>query len=108
MPFGFETHNQSKVKTASTLFCRQFWKNGSNEGKGQNANEDIKLAYNTNKNQEHESLFQRLQKHIEHSTSYTPIQLETFVDDRSQISQLQTVIKQKRKLLEATEKKQAN
>ena len=94
-----------KAKTAITLFCRLFWENGSNEGKGQNENEDVKLAYNTNKNQEHESLFQRLQAHVEHFTNYTPTQLETFVDDRSQVSQLQTVIKRKRKLLEATKKR---
>ena len=100
-----ECSNRSKVKTAPTLFCRRFWKNDSNKGKGQNENKDIKLAYNTDKNQEHESLFQRLQTHIEHSTNYIPTQLETFVDDRSQVSQLQTVIKQKMKLLEATEKR---
>ena len=46
------------VKTTTTLFCRLFWKNDSNEGKGQKKNEDIELANNTNKNQEHESLFQ--------------------------------------------------
>ena len=98
-----ERSNQSKIKTAPILFCRLFWEYDSNEGKGQNENEDIKLACNTNKNQEHESLFQRLQTHIEHFTNYTPTQLETFVDDRSQVSQLQTVIKRKMKLLEATE-----
>ena len=46
------------VKTATTLFCRLFWENDSNEGKGQDENEDIELANNTNKNQEHRSLFQ--------------------------------------------------
>ena len=97
--------NQSKVKSATTLFCRLFWENDRNEGKGQNENKDIKLAHNTDKNQEHESLFPRLQTHIEHSTNYTPTKLETFADDRSQVSQLQTVIKQKIKLLEATEKR---
>ena len=102
-----ECSNQSKVKTAPTLFCRLFWENDSNEGKGQNENEDTKLAYNTNKNQEPESLFQRLQTYIEHSTNSTPTKLEAFVDDRtrSQVSQLQTVIKQKMKLLEATGKR---
>ena len=76
------------MKTATTLFCGLFWENDSNEGKGQYENEDIKLANNTNKNQEHESLFRRLQTHIEHSTNYTPTQLETFVDDKSQVNQL--------------------
>ena len=38
------------VKTATTLFCDLFWKNDSNEGKGQNENKDIELANNTNKN----------------------------------------------------------
>ena len=51
------------VKTAITLFCRLFWENDSNEGKGQDENEDIKLDNNANKNQDHESLFQRLQTH---------------------------------------------
>ena len=74
--------------------------NDSNEGKGQNENEDIELANNANKNQEHESLFQRIQTHIAHSTNFTSIQLETFVDDRNQVSQLQTAIKQEMKLLE--------
>ena len=92
------------MKTATTLFFCLFWEN-DNEGKGQNENKDIKLASNTNKNQEHESLFQRLQTYIEHSTNYTPNQLETFVDDRSQVSQFQTVIKQKMKILEATGKR---
>ena len=40
-------------------------------------------------------------RHIEHSTNSTPTQLETFVDNTSQINQLQTVIK---KQLEATGK----
>ena len=89
-----------KTATGTTLFCHSFWENDSNEGKGQN-----ELAKNTSKNQKHESLFQRLQTHIEHSTNYTPIQLKTFVDDRSEVSQLQTVIKQEMKLLEAIGKK---
>ena len=54
------------VKTTTTLFCRLFWKNDSNEGKGQNENEDIEVVNNTNKNQEHESLFQRRRKQNEH------------------------------------------
>ena len=29
------------VKTATTLFCRLCWENDSNEGKGQNENQDI-------------------------------------------------------------------
>ena len=86
------------VKTTTTLFCRLFWENDSNEGKGQNKNEDIELANNTNKNQEYESLFQRLQTHIEHFTNSTPTQLETFVDDRSHVTQFQTVVKQEMKL----------
>ena len=60
------------MKTATTLFCRLFWENESNEEKGQDENEDIELANNTNKNQEHENLFQKLQTHIEHSTNSTP------------------------------------
>ena len=83
------------MKTATTLFCRLIWENDSNEGKSQDKNEDIEL---TNKNQEHESLFQRLQTHIEHSTNSTPTQLETFVDDRSHVTQFQTVVKQEMKL----------
>ena len=82
------------VKTATTIFCRLFWENDSNEGKGQDDNQDIELASNTNKNQEYESLFQRLQPLIKHFTNYTPTQLETFDDNRSQVSQLQTVINQ--------------
>ena len=82
------------MKTATTLFCRLFWENDSNEGKSQDKNEDIEL---TNKNQEHESLFERLQTHIEHSTNSTPTQLETFVDDRSHVTQFQTVVKQEMK-----------
>ena len=93
------------VKSAATLFCRLFWKNDSNERQDQAENKDIELANDTNTNQEHESLFQRLQTHIEHSTNSTPTQLETFVDERSLVSQLQTVIKQERKLLEATGKR---
>ena len=46
------------VKTTTALFCRLLWENDSNEGKGQKKNKDIELANNTNKNQEHESLFQ--------------------------------------------------
>ena len=75
------------VKTATTLFCRLFWENDRNEGKGQDENKNIELANNTNKN-EHECLFQRVQTLIEHSTNSTPAQSETFVDDRSQVSQL--------------------
>ena len=86
------------MKTATTLFCRLFWENDSNEGKGQDKNEDMELTNNTNKNQEHESLFQRLQPHIEHSTNSTPTQLETFVNDRSHVTQFQTVVKQEMKL----------
>ena len=96
------------MKTATTLFCGLYWKNSTNEGKGQDKSEDIELANNTNKNQEHESLLQRLQTYIEHSTNFTPTQLEAFVDDRSQVSQLQTVIKQEMKLQEAAKKDQAN
>ena len=86
------------MKTATTLFCRLSWENGSNEEKGQYENEDMELANNTNKNQEHESLFQRLQTHIEHSTNSAHTQLETFVGDRSQVTQFQTVVKQEMKL----------
>ena len=98
---GSNTKNGFK-KTASTLFCRLFWENDSNEEKCQDENEVVELANNTNKNQEHESLFQRLQTHIEHSTNSAPTQLETFVDNTSKINQLQTVIK---KQLEATGKR---
>ena len=80
------------VKMATTLFCRLFWENDSNKGRGQDENEEIGLANNTNKNQEHKSLLQRLQTLIKHSTNSTPTQFETFVDDRSLVSQLQTVI----------------
>ena len=93
------------MKTTTTLFCRLFWENDRNKRKDQDENEDIELASNTNKNQEHESLFQRLQTLIEHSTNSTPTQLETFIDDRSQVSLLQTVIKQEMKLLKATGKR---
>ena len=86
------------MKTVTTLFCRLFWENDSNKGKGQDENEDIELANNTNKNQEHENLFQRLHTNIEHSTNSTPTQLETFVDDRSHVTQFQTVVKQEMKL----------
>ena len=54
------------MKTATTLFCCLFWENDRNEGKGQDENEDIELANNTNKNQEYENLFQRLYTNIEH------------------------------------------
>ena len=91
------------VKTATTLFCRLFWGSDSNKAKIQDENEVIELASN---NQEDESLFKRLQTHIEHSTNSTPIQqLKTIVDDRPRVSQLQTIIKQEIKLLEATEKR---
>ena len=86
------------VKTATTLFCRLFWENDSNERKGQDENEDTELANNTNKNQGHESLFQRLQTQIEHSTNSTPTQFVTSVDDKSQVTQFQTVVKQEMKL----------
>ena len=86
--------NKSHFYAATALFFHLFWENDSIEEKGQNENEDIQLANSTNKNQEHDSLFKRLQTHIEHSTNSTPAQLETFVDDRSQVSQFQTVIKQ--------------
>ena len=95
------------VKTATALFCRLFWENDRNGGKGQDKNEDIQVANNTNKNQEHESLFQRLQILIKHSTNSTLTLLETFADDRSQVSQIQTVIKQEMKLLETTGKIQS-
>ena len=32
------------VKTATTLFCRLFWENDSNEGKGQDEKEDIEVS----------------------------------------------------------------
>ena len=92
------------VKTATTLFCRLSRENDSNERRGKNENEDMEVANNTNKNQEHE-IFQKLQTRMELSTNSTPTQLETFVDDRSKHSQLQTVIKQEMKLLEATGKR---
>ena len=91
------------VKTATTLFCRLFWGSDSNKAKSQDENEVIELASN---NQKDESLFKRLQTHIEHSTNSTPTQqLKTIVNDRPRVSQLQTVIKQEIKLLEATEKR---
>ena len=86
------------MKTATTLFCCLFWENDRNEGKGQDKNEDIELANNTNKNQEYENLFQRLYTNIEHSTNSTPTKLEIFVDDRSHATQFQTVVKQEMKL----------
>ena len=86
------------MKTATTLFCCLFWENDRNEGKGQDKNEDIELANNTNKNQEYENLFQRLYTNIEHSTNSTPTKLETFVHDRSHATQFQTVVKQEIKL----------
>ena len=91
------------MKTATTLFWRLFWRSDSNKAKSQDENEVIELASN---NQKDESFCKRLQTHIEHSTNSTPTQpLKTIVDDRRQISQLQTVIKQEMKLLEATEKR---
>ena len=93
---------ESFVKTAITLFCCLFWGSDSNKAKTQDENKVIKLASN---NQKDESLFKRLQTHIKHSTNATPTQqLKTIADDRCQVSQLQTVIKQEMKLLEATEK----
>ena len=83
-----------------------FWGSDSNKAKSQDKNEVIELTSN---NQKDENLFKRLQTHIKHSTNSTLTQqLRTIVDDRRQVSQLQTVIKQEMKLLEATEKKQAN
>ena len=35
------------VKTAATLFCRLFWENDTNEGKGQEEIQDIELANTT-------------------------------------------------------------
>ena len=91
------------VKTATPLFCRLFWKSDSNKAKSHDENEVIELASNDQKD---ESLFERFQTHIEHSANSTPTQpLKTIVDDRRQVSQLQTVIKQEMKLLEATEKR---
>ena len=91
------------VKTATTLFCRLFWGSDNNKAKIQDENEVIELASN---NQEDESLFKRLQTHIEHSTNSTPTQqLKTIVDDRPRVSQFQTIIKQEMKLLEVTEKR---
>ena len=86
------------VKTATTLLCRLFCENDSDEGKGQNDNEGIELANNTYKNQEHQNLFQRLQTHIERCTNSIHTQLETFVDDKSQVIRFQTVVKQEMKL----------
>ena len=78
------------VKTTTTLFCRLFWGSDSNKAKSREKNEVIELASN---NQKDESLFKRLQTYIEHSTNSTPTQqLKTIVDDRRQVSQLQTVI----------------
>ena len=92
------------IKTATTLFCHLFWESDSNKAKSQDENEVIELEC---KNQKDESLFKRLQTHIEHSTNSTPTQqLKTIVHDRRQVSQLQTVIKQEIKQLEATEKRQ--
>ena len=73
------------MKTATILFCRLFWRSDSNKAKSQDENEVIELASN---NQKDESLFKRLQTHIEHSTNSTPTQpLKTIVDDRRQVSQ---------------------
>ena len=91
------------VKIATTLFCRLLWGSDSNKAKSRDENKVIELACN---NQKDESLFKRLQTHIEHSTNSTPTQqLKTIVDDRRQVSQLQTVIKLEMKLLKATEKR---
>ena len=80
-----------------------FWGSDSNKAKSQDKNEVIELASN---NQKDESLFKRLQTHIEHSTNSTPTQqLKTIVDNPPRVSQRQTVIKQEMKLLEATEKR---
>ena len=86
------------MKTATTLFGRIICENDSNGESDQDKNEDIELINNTNKNQEHERLFQRLYTNIEHSTNSTPTQLETFVDDRSHVTQFHTVVKQEMKL----------
>ena len=92
------------VKTATTLFCYHlFWGSDSNKSKSQDEKEVIELASN---NQKDESHFKKLQTHIEHFTNSTLTQqLKTIVDDRPQVSQLQIVIKQEMKLLEATEKR---
>ena len=74
------------MKTATTLFCRLFWRSDSNKAKSQDENEVIELASN---NQKDESLFRRLQTHIDRSTNSTPTQqLKTIVDDRRLVSQL--------------------
>ena len=100
---SYSNSEEGFMKTATTLFCRLVWRSDSNKAKIQDENEVIELASN---NQKDESLFKRLQTHIEHSTNSTPTQpLKTIVDDRRQVSQLQTVIKQEMKLLEATEKR---
>ena len=77
------------VETTTTLFCRLFWESDSNKTKSQDENKVIELFSNNKKD---ESLFKRLQTHIEHSTNSTP-HLKTIVDNRRQVSQLQTVIK---------------
>ena len=46
------------MKTATTLFGRLICENDSNGENDQDKNEDIELINNTNKNQEHERLFQ--------------------------------------------------
>ena len=95
------------LKTATILICRLFREDDSNETESQDEieSEAIELDNDPNNNQSDENLLERLQAHIEqYSTHSTPIQSITF-DDRSRVRQLQTVIKQEMKLLEATGKR---
>ena len=96
---------ESFLETATTLIRRLFYEDDSNEEESQDENEANELDNNPTNNQNDENLFERLQAHIAHySTQSTPIQFMTF-NDRGRVSQLQTVIKQEMKLLEATEKR---
>ena len=95
------------MKTATTLFCRLFWEKDCNEGKGQDENEDTELANNTNKTRSMEVFFEDFRHTL--NISQTPLtpswRHETFVDDKSQVTQFQTLVKQEMKLLEAIGKR---
>ena len=95
------------LKTSTTLICRLFCEDDSNEAESQDEieSEAIQLDNDPSNNQSDENFFERLQAHIEqYSTHSTPIQSITF-DDRSRVRQLRTVIKQEMKLLKATGKR---
>lgn len=86
---------QGFLKTATSLVSRLFGDNDSNEAEGQSEEGQIEL---TNTNPKNDSLFERLQAQIEHST-HIQSNISSFDNGN------RAIIKQEMRLLEATGKR---